>query len=118
MPLLLLVPSMFRVNVASSSQTLPTTPHPLHALLDQLLLSVRSSSNKYHIELPQILSDGEGAGETEEHMMWFALNYEKADGDEDRTRLSNNGHTDGPWADEAWRKGWLERLERRECVLF
>ena len=75
---------MLRVNVASSSQSLPTTPHALHVLLDQLLLSVRSSSNKYHVELPQILSDGGGAGETEENMMWFALNYEKADGDEDR----------------------------------
>ena len=113
MPLHLLVPSMLRVNVASSSQSLPTT-HALHALLDQLLLSVRSSSNKYHVELPQILSDGGGAGETEENMMWFALNFEKADGDEDRARLNNATHADGPWVDEAWRKRWLERLERRE----
>jgi hypothetical protein len=116
MPLHLLVPSMVRVNVASSSQSVPTTPHPLHALLDQLLLSVRSSSNKYHIELPQILSDGGGAGEIEESMMWFALNYEKVDGDEDRTRLNSATHAEGPWVDEAWRKRWLERMERREYV--
>jgi len=38
--------------------------------------------------------------------MWFALNYEKADGDED-TRLNSATHTEGPWVDEAWRKsGW------------
>jgi hypothetical protein len=116
MHLHLLVPSLLRVNVASTSQSLSTTPHPLHALLDQLLLSVRSSSNKYHVELPQILSDGGGAGETEENMMWFALNYEKADGDEDRTRLHNATHAEGPWIDEAWRKRWLERMERREYV--
>src|ERR1700733_11093988 len=116
MPLHLLVPSMLRVNVASSSQSLPTTPHALHVLLDQLLLSVRSSSNKYHVELPQILSDGGGAGEIEENMMWFALNYEKADGDEDRTRLNSATHTEGPWVDETWRKRWLERMERREYV--
>jgi hypothetical protein len=47
--------------------------------------------------LPQILSDGGGAGEIEENMMSFALNYE-------------------PWIDEGWRKGWLERMERREYV--
>ena len=115
MPLHLLVPSMLRINVASSSQSLSTT---LPALLDQLLLSVRSTSNKYHIELPQILSDGGGAGETEENMMWFALNYEKAEADEHRTRLSDATHADGPWVDEAWRKRWLERLERREYVDF
>jgi hypothetical protein len=93
MPLHLLVPSMLRVNVASSSQSPPITPHPLHALLDQLLLSVRSSSNKYHVELPQILSDGGGAGEVEENMMWFTLNHEKV------------GRTE-----------WLDRMERREYV--
>lgn len=116
MPLCLLVPSMLRVNVASSSQPIPTTPHPLHSFLDQLLLSPRSTSNKYHIELPQILSDGGGAGEMEESMMWFALNYEKTGQDEDHTRLSGTTHSEGPWIDENWRKRWLERMERRECV--
>jgi hypothetical protein len=109
MPLHLLIPSLLRVKVASSSQLDPTTPHPLHALLDQLLLSVRSSSSKYHVELPQILSNGGGAGEVEETMMWFALSYGKPD-------AVDATHHEKPWMDEAWRKTWLERMERREYV--
>ena len=111
MPLDLLVPSMQRVSVASSSQPDPPSPHPLHELLDQVLLSVRASANKYHVELPQILADGGGQGEAEEMMMWYALNHEKADGDENKAR---GGGEEGPWLDEAWRKRWLDRLERRE----
>ena len=111
MPLELLIPSLERVNIPSSSSSDPTQLHPLHPLLDQLLLTISSSRTKYAVELPQILSDGGGAGEAEETMMWFALNYEKADGDDERTR------TEGPWVDDVWRKKWLERLERREYVL-
>lgn len=118
MPLQLLIPSMRRVNVPSTSQLDSTDPHPLHALLDQLLLSIRSSRDKYHVELPQILSDGGGAGEAEETMMWFALNYEKSDGDDDRTRLSSSVHVEGPWANEVWRNKWLDRMERREYVCY
>lgn len=105
---------MQRVNVASASQPDPPTPHPLHELLDQVLLSVRSSFNKYHVELPQILADGGGAGEMEEAMMWYALNHEKADEDDDRSRSQDPTHAEGPWVDDGWRKTWLDRLERRE----
>ena len=118
MPLHFLVPSLVRVNVASTSQPVHTTPHPLHALLDQLLLSVRSSFNKYHVELPQILSDGGGAGEMEETMMWFAVTYEKRDDNDGRSRLNNATQAEGPWVDDAWRKKWLERMERREYVVI
>lgn len=113
MPLNLLVPSMLRVNMPSSSEPV-LVPHPLHTLLDQLLLSVRLSRDKYRTELPQILMDGGGAGETEENMMWFAVNYEKADIDDDRTRLNASKHIEDPWVDEEWRKRWLERMEKRE----
>lgn len=114
MPLELLVPSLQRVKIPSSSSSDPAQLHPLHLLLDQLLLTIGSSKAKYDIELPQILSDGGGAGEAEETMMWFALNYEKAHevGDDERTR------NEGPWVDDGWRKKWLERLERREYVLL
>ena len=44
-------------------------------------------------------------------MMWFALNYEKADGDDEKRRA------EGPWVNDLWRKKWLERLEKREYVL-
>ncbi|KAF7975015.1 hypothetical protein HWV62_10635 [Athelia sp. TMB] len=110
MPLNLLVPSMQRVSVASSSQPDPPSPHPLHELLDQVLLSVRTAANKYHVELPQILADGGGQGEAEEMMMWYALNHEKADGED----AARGGEEEGPWLNAAWRKRWLDRLERRE----
>src|SRR5262245_40738160 len=64
MPLNLLVPSLLRVAPA---QTGP--PHPLHALLEPLLLGPRAAADKYRVELPQILADGGGAGEMEESMM-------------------------------------------------
>jgi hypothetical protein len=112
MPLNLLLPSLLRVAAAQES-----SPHPLHVLLEPLLLTTNSASNKYRVELPQILSDGGGAGEMEETMMWYVINYEK--GQEkavpsDATRSS--GALDDPWVNEEWRKDWLQRMERREYV--
>lgn len=116
MPLRLLVPSLLRVNAPSSSQSSVSSLHPLHALLEPLLLTGRSTSNKYHVELPQILLNGGGAGEIEEIVMWFAVNHEIADIDEERTRQIGLENAEGPWADSVWQKGWLERMERRELV--
>lgn len=117
MPLRLLVPCLLRVKDASlSHSSISTSSHPLHALLEPLLLTGRSVTNKYHVELPRILSNGGGAGEIEETIMWYVLNYEIADSDEVRTRPNYSGHAEGPWVDDEWRKGWLERMERRESV--
>jgi hypothetical protein len=96
MPLHLLVPSLLRVNAPSST----VHQHPLRTLLIPLLLTPRAATRKYHVELPEILVQGCGAGEIEESMMWFALGYEKV------------GEDVGD--DEKWRAQWLERLERRE----
>ncbi|KAG1716765.1 hypothetical protein ID866_363 [Astraeus odoratus] len=107
MPLALFVPSIHRVQ----DQTLSSShsSHPLHTLLDPLLLSTRSSSTKYHVELPQILANNGGAGEIEETMMWFALNYEKVGSDE-----GSDNNEDAVMIEEKWKNAWLERLERRE----
>ncbi|EGO02206.1 hypothetical protein SERLA73DRAFT_166687 [Serpula lacrymans var. lacrymans S7.3] len=113
MPLHFLIPSLQRVQVASSSE-INDCPYPLHALLEPLLLSARSSSSKYHDELPQILANDGGEGEVEEDMMWFALNYEKVDHDEDQTRPNSE---DAVMIEEKWRIGWLDRLEKREVQL-
>ena len=112
MPLKLVIPSLSRVKADPSSSE---ESHPLHSLLKPLLQTARSASNKYHIELPQILKHGGGAGEIEETTMWFALNLEQAD-DELWTRTSAVGQ--GPWVDEKWRATWIERMERRESVAF
>lgn len=111
MPLTLLIPSLLRVKIASSSQ--PTT-HPLHVLISSLLLTSRSSANKYHTDLPQLLSDGGGDGEIEETMMWYALSYEKADESEGQSRPGSIEHAEELWMNEKWRNKWLERMERRE----
>ncbi|KAG0695151.1 hypothetical protein DFH29DRAFT_1083476 [Suillus ampliporus] len=54
-------------------------PHPLHVFIEPLLISLRAAANKYHNELPQILTDGGCAGEAEETVMWYALGYGKTD---------------------------------------
>ena len=113
MPLHLLVPSLQRVNTPSSSDDGST--HLMHAFLAPLLLTTRSSANKYQTELPQILNDGGGAGEMEETMMWYALTHEKAD---DETQSSLPESADGPWVVPKWRKKYLDRMEKREYVLF
>ncbi|KAG6877131.1 hypothetical protein C0993_010083 [Termitomyces sp. T159_Od127] len=105
MPLNLLVPSLLRVTAGHAE------PHPLHSHLKPLLQTARTASLKYRVELPQILSNGGGAGEIEETMMWYALSYEKAD-DDLWTRTTDL--REGPWEDEKWRTRWLERMERRE----
>jgi hypothetical protein len=110
MPLKLLIPSLLRVNYDPSSSG---DPHSLHAFLKPLLQTARSASNKYHIELPQILIHGGGAGEIEETTMWYALNYEQAD--EELWARTSAGQ--GPWIDEKWRTAWIERMERRESVV-
>lgn len=100
-PLPHLVISLRRVEEQLPSSSSCHQIHPLHTLLEPLMLTSRAASEKYHTELVQILADGGGAGEQEEQMMWFAWNYEKAD---------ESVAAD----DEKWRKGWLERLEKRE----
>ncbi|KAH6912184.1 hypothetical protein BKA70DRAFT_1266916 [Coprinopsis sp. MPI-PUGE-AT-0042] len=91
MPLHLLVPSIQRASPPASSTSdsePPSTsssacppsapgPHPLHAPLDEILLTSSSVTTKYQKELPQILIQGGGAGEMEETMMWYAVSHEK-----------------------------------------
>ena len=113
MPLNRLVSAMRRVKVASgSSQSEEIRVHPLHELLDPLLHTPRTAANKYHQELPQILSDGGGAGEVEEMMMWYSLSYEK--GDKEYEAMRKTLPDVAIWEDEKWRTNWLQRMERRE----
>ncbi|KAJ7147622.1 hypothetical protein C8R43DRAFT_856154, partial [Mycena crocata] len=101
MPLELLVPCLLRVQSSAAPDL--TQPHPLHALLERLLLTTRAVTNKYHVELPYILANNGGEGEEEENMMWFGVSHEKGENDEDE-----------PWLNDAWRSKWMERMERRE----
>ncbi|KAL5493059.1 hypothetical protein ACEPAI_4507 [Sanghuangporus weigelae] len=103
-PLSYLIYSLRRFFFQHSDEN--SIPHPLHSLLEPILLSTRAASDKYRTELVQILADGGGAGEQEEMMMWYAWEYEKAENGED-----------GTINEEKWRKAWLERLERREVMI-
>ncbi|KAF8556631.1 hypothetical protein OG21DRAFT_1482977 [Imleria badia] len=112
MPISLLVPSLHRVQDASPRSL--DSPHPLHALLDPVLLSVRAVSAKYHTELPQILAQDGGGGELEESMMWYVLGYEMGELGEGSTSANNE---DAIMLEEKSRNIWLERLERREVQI-
>ena len=119
MPLSMFVPATASASLALSQPDPPTSPHPLHRLLEPLILTPRAASNKYYADLPQILVDGGGAGEIEEQMMWFALSYAKGDENGGADRSPNEGGVGGdeetePWRNEKWRKSWLERMEQRE----
>jgi hypothetical protein len=120
MPLAYLIPSLRRVEAPSTASA--THPHPMHALLEPLLLTTRAVTHKYHSELVQILANGGGAGEMEEAMMWYAVEHEKpADVDGlPGPSTQKNGHDgeEGQWTDENWRGQYLERMERREYVPF
>lgn len=98
------MPSMLRVHTQADNTT---TPHPLHSLLERLLLTTRAVTNKYHVELPYILANGGGEGEEEESVMWFAVTHEKSENEEEE-----------PWLNESWRSKWMERMERRESVPY
>ncbi|KAL5536204.1 hypothetical protein ACEPAF_25 [Sanghuangporus sanghuang] len=103
-PLSYLIYSLRRFFFQNSDEN--SIPHPLHSLLEPILLSTRAASDKYRTELVQILADGGGAGEQEEMMMWYTWEYEKTENGED-----------GTIDEEKWRKAWLERLERREVMI-
>ncbi|TRM60336.1 hypothetical protein BD626DRAFT_571758 [Schizophyllum amplum] len=121
MPLTGLVHALRRISHTSSNDcTDTTTPHPLHALLDPLLLTARSASHKYHTELTAILAAGGGEGEAEEAMMWFAFEHEKhgdapdrpIDDDDPSAMDADPAATED--AEAQWQSRWLDRMERRE----
>jgi len=109
-PLSLFVPSLFRIRPLPDSTE--DQPHPLHAFIEPLLLSLRAAANKYHNELPEILADGGGAGEAEESMMWYALGYEKTNASPEESESLNK--EDSVMLEDRWRSAWLERMEQRE----
>ncbi|KAG1821058.1 uncharacterized protein BJ212DRAFT_1426765 [Suillus subaureus] len=113
MPLSVFIPSLLRIQ--GPLDLAEDQPHPLHAFIEPLLLSLRAAVNKYHNELPQILADGGGAGEAEESIMWYALGYEKVDASAERSEHLNRD--DNAMLEDKWRSGWLERMEQREVQI-
>ncbi|KAL1683128.1 hypothetical protein EV122DRAFT_202084 [Schizophyllum commune] len=120
MPLHGLVHALRRITYASPNDV--NAPHPLHALIEPLLLTARSAAHKYHTELTAILAEGGGAGEAEEAMMWFAYEHEKheaassASGQPSSSQQSNDPESNED-ADAQWQARWLNRMERREAQI-
>ena len=80
----------------------PDSPHPLHALLNPLLLSAHSSSTKYHAEFPQILANNGSAGEIEETVMRYAFNYEIAGKGEEAGNSEDALRMEEKWETRGW----------------
>ncbi|OBZ73106.1 hypothetical protein A0H81_06741 [Grifola frondosa] len=103
MPLQYFITSLRRIRFSTPPPSQPPNcAHPIHALLQSLLLTPRAAAQKYYARIPQVIADERETEDTEENMMWYALNHEKADEADD---------------DERWRKAWLERMERREVQI-
>lgn len=81
--------------------------------LESLLLTSRQCSEKYHRLIPEILNTGnpDEPADFEQNMMWFAF---KNDRPPDESIFGNNEEE----KEERWKKDWLDRMERRELVLF
>ncbi|GBE85994.1 hypothetical protein SCP_0805180 [Sparassis crispa] len=117
MPLMHFIPALLRIvsHPKSPLDPAPSSSLPsLHTLLQPLLLTPRSSSEKYQSHICQILADDGGAGDAEETMMWYALRYEKMD-DERSAKLSDDQAPDAD--EEKWRHTWLGGMERREVQI-
>ena len=119
MPLRRLVPSLLRVaksNMSNVPYTPSSTPppnpiHPLVTYLAPLLLTPRTSSQKYNMRIPELM-DAEGPPQDPEaNMMWYAMRHEKVDINEQSNIREQEA------AEEKWKHTWLERMERREFVI-
>ncbi|KAI0824394.1 DNA replication regulator SLD3-domain-containing protein [Trametes gibbosa] len=111
MPLQLLLPALLRVADASPSTSEPSVIHPLHSLLQPILLTSRASSQKYSSRIPQLIAEESDCAQTEDEYVWDAYNKDKA----------NEVHVpegqDENEAHEQLKHAWFERMERREVQI-
>ncbi|EIW52549.1 uncharacterized protein TRAVEDRAFT_174632, partial [Trametes versicolor FP-101664 SS1] len=112
MPLPFLLPAMLRVAHASASTSDTPMTHPLHSLLQPILLTSRASSQKYHTRISQVLTEENDAADAEEEYMWSAYHKDKtSDADIPEGQDEDEAH------DERLKHAWLERMERREVQI-
>ncbi|KAI0773085.1 DNA replication regulator SLD3-domain-containing protein, partial [Trametes elegans] len=95
----------------STSQPPAPAAHPLHALLQPILLTSRAASQKYHDRLSQLLAEENEPANDEEEYMCYA--YQK-----DKTfEVDLQEEQDEDEVQERLKKLWLERMERREIQI-
>ncbi|KAH9895650.1 DNA replication regulator SLD3-domain-containing protein [Cubamyces lactineus] len=114
MQLQFLIPALLRVEHASPS--LPSTSqappsHPLHTLLQPILLTSRASSQKYHGRISQLLAEEHEPDDQEEEYMWYAYQKDKT------VDVEVQEGQDEYDLYERLKKAWLERMERREVQI-
>ena len=119
MPLKRLVPSILRV-AKTNTGNVPNTPscrptpnsiHPLATALAPLLLTPRTSSQKYGMHILELMDAEEPSQDLEANMLWYAMRH-------DRVELNEQSDLhDQEAGEEKWKQAWLERMERRESVI-
>ncbi|KAJ3005393.1 hypothetical protein NUW54_g4357 [Trametes sanguinea] len=114
MPLQFLIPSLLRIayaSPASPSTSHTLVPHPLHSLLQAILLTSRASAQKYHSRIPQLLAEENEPADAEEEYMWYAYHKDKsADVERQEGQDEYEMH-------ERLKTAWLEKMERREVQI-
>ncbi|KAH9923542.1 uncharacterized protein B0H18DRAFT_1179302, partial [Fomitopsis serialis] len=115
-PLRALVASLLRIQSPTtspcSSSGVPS--HPLHDLLRPLLLTPRSTSQKYHSRINRLIEDDRHSEDNEEQMLWLAYRNAKGDAELEQQTQDASGAVSMFDAEEAWKDRWLARMEQRE----
>lgn len=112
MPLQLLVKALLKPWPLSFIPEASTPAfHPLHASVKPLLLTPRSTADKYHTRIARILSGEHCTGDAEEKLMWFVLKHEKP---VDDSAMNEHQSRDMDTVEDQRIQEWLERMERRE----
>ncbi|KAI0324047.1 hypothetical protein GY45DRAFT_1263602 [Cubamyces sp. BRFM 1775] len=114
MQLQFLIPALLRVehvspSLPSTSQAPPS--HPLHTLLQPILLTSRASSQKYHGRISQLLAEEHEPDDQEDEYMWYAYGKDKT------TEVELQEGQDEYEVHDRLKKAWLERMERREVQI-
>lgn len=122
MPLQFLIPALLRATSASGPAATPSPQeqvaglhdhHPLHSLLQPILLASRAASQKYHTRIPGVISEEGEPADPEEEYVWYAYHKDKV-GEDERERQADG--QDEYEAQERLKHAWLEKYERREYV--
>ncbi|KAM5545732.1 hypothetical protein V8D89_000770 [Ganoderma adspersum] len=116
MPLQFLIPALLRATSASDPAATPSQQeqvagHPLHSLLQPVLLASRAASHKYHTRIPGVISEEGEPADPEEEYVWYAYHKDKVGEDE---RQDGQGEYE---AQERLKHAWLEKYERREVQI-
>ncbi|CAE6475935.1 unnamed protein product [Rhizoctonia solani] len=101
-PLAGLVPALQRIT-PPSNWTPTAGPHPLHANLDEHLLSLVDIHKKYRKTIPALLEKEGDAQDAEEACIYYAWTHAQP--------------SDESVNEEKWGKDWLHEAEKREILI-